>query len=110
MYSSAITLLLTVCGADATNRFDVRVIDGDVSSANVEAIAADGTLTLTGGKTVAGSGWYTLRRVGGVLPPWPRDPHVELTNGDRVRGVVVGADGDALRLTLASAAGPGQVL
>jgi hypothetical protein len=49
---------------------------------------------------VPAADWYCLRRAAAAQPDWPRAAHVELVIGDRIRGTVVSADGDALRLRL----------
>lgn len=91
--------LLAACG-QAPAGFELRAAAGP-KAGEVQSVAADGTVTLAGGDTVAGGIWYGLRRTPGILPDWPREPHAELVNGDRIRGTVAAADGDAVRLRLA---------
>jgi NPCBM/NEW2 domain len=108
--SVAFILLAATCAADTPAQFEIRVFDGDPVQATVETMGAGGTLTVADGKAISGGNWYCMRRSSGVLPSWPREPHVELTNGDRVRGTVSSADGDSLRLTVSWAGAPDQVL
>jgi hypothetical protein len=100
--------LLATCG-QAPAGYEIRTIGGEPRTGEVQAVAADGNVTLGGGTTIPGGDWYTLRRLPGVLPPWPRQPHLELVSGDRLRGTVAAADGDVLRLQLALP-GPEQTL
>jgi NPCBM/NEW2 domain len=65
----------------------------------VASLAADGSLALDGGISIVAGEWYSLRRTDKPLPSWPRGPHAELTNGDRLAGSLVSADGDAVMFT-----------
>ena len=95
MTTASITLLLTVCGQVPTGH-EVRVLGGEPIIGRLLGVAADGSVVV-GEQTIAAGEWYSIRKTNTVLPPWPRDPHVELTNGDRLVGGVIDADGDALR-------------
>src|SRR4051812_36202745 len=98
---TAVTFLLMLAGNGQTpSDFEVRTPAGEPVAGEVRAVAADGSLTV-GDKTVAAGEWYSVRRAGRPLPPWPRGPHAELAGGDRVAGTVADADGDALRLRTA---------
>lgn len=92
-----VLLVVAWVGGQVGTGVEVRTLAGESVTGSLHAVAADGSLTV-GDKTVAGGEWYSIRRTGGGLPPWPRAPHAELTTGDRVVGVVSEADGDALRL------------
>jgi hypothetical protein len=109
MHSATLIFVLIAC-ADSAATLEVRTISGGPLAVALEGVAADGSVTLADGKRIAGAEWYSLRRTPGVLPAWPRDAHAEFNNGDRVRGSVAGADGDALRLTVAWPGTPDQVL
>lgn len=102
-----LAFLLAVCG-QAPAGFEVRTAAGP-KAGELQSIAADGTVKLSGGGTAAAGSWYGLRRAPGALPDWPREPHAELVNGDRVRGTVAAADGDAVRLRL-NLPGPEQTV
>jgi len=110
MSVTAFVLLAAVCAADRATQFEVRVYDGEPVRGSFETMGAGGTLTFADGKAISGGDWYCMRRTPGVLPPWPREPHVELTNGDRIRGVIASADGDSLRLAVAWPGVPDQIL
>jgi NPCBM/NEW2 domain len=99
----SILLAMSICG-DSTPEFEVRCIDGKARSGAVASLAADGSLALDGDKSIVAGEWYSLRRTDKPLPSWPRGPHAELTNGDRVVGSVVAADGDAIVFAPAGAA------
>ena len=90
--------------------FEVRTLGGEPAVGEVQSVATDGSLTLADGKKFAVDDWYSLRRAAGVRPPWPRGPHAELTNGDRIVGAVADADGDALRLRFSLAGVPDQTI
>src|SRR5947209_10454294 len=98
MGTPSLLLMLAVSG-QATPTMEARTVSGEPASGELRAIASDGSIKL-GDRTIAAGEWYSLRRTPGVLPPWPRDPHVELTSGDRIVGTIAEADGDALRLHL----------
>jgi NPCBM/NEW2 domain len=110
MSVTAFVLLAAICAAEPTTQFEVRVYDGEPVRGSFETMGAGGTLTFADGKAISGGDWYCMRHTPGVLPPWPREPHVELTNGDRIRGVVASADGDSFRLTVAWPGIPDQIL
>lgn len=95
----ALTALLILCGQTSA-QFEVRLVAGGSRAVSIKAIAGDGALSLEGGARIAGSDWYSVRRLPGVLPPWPRSPHIELVGGDRIAGAMVGADGDSVRWLL----------
>jgi len=101
-------LMLAVNGEGATG-FEIRTLAGDPKTGEVQAVAADGSLTV-GDRAIPAGEWYSVRRAGHPQPPWPRGPHAELTGGDRVAGTVAAADGDALRLRLALAGAPEQLV
>jgi hypothetical protein len=101
-------LTLFAIGADPSTNFEVRLLADKPRTANLQALASDGTITVAGVKIV-GDEWYSVRRSPGLLPPWPRGPHIELVNGDRITGTVVSADGDSLRLSL-PVRGPEQIV
>jgi NPCBM/NEW2 domain len=107
---TSFVLIAAVCAADPAAQFEVRVYDGEPVRGSVETMGAGGTLTFTDTKAISGGEWYGMRRAGVVLPPWPRDPHVELTNGDRIRGAIRSGDGDSLRLTVIWTGVPEQVI
>jgi hypothetical protein len=94
-------LLMLVSSGQAPEPIDVRMLAGDPAAGHLQSVAAGGSVKV-GDRTVAAGEWYSLRRTGGVLPAWPRAPHVELTTGDRIVGTAAEADGDALRLRLPS--------
>jgi NPCBM/NEW2 domain len=110
MSITAFVLLAVVCAADPVTQLEIRVYEGEPVRGSFETMGAGGTLTFADGKAISGGDWYGMRRATGVLPPWPREPHVELTNGDRIRGVIASADGDSLRLTVAWPGVPDQIL
>jgi hypothetical protein len=99
--------VLAIAAIPSTD-FELRLLVDKPRTANLQALASDGTITL-GGAKIAGDEWYSARRVPGLLPPWPRGPHVELVNGDRITGTVVSADGGSLRLLL-PIRGPEQIV
>jgi hypothetical protein len=99
MFAFPLVSVVLIC-SQAASEFEIRTIGRAIRSARLDAMTADGSLTIAGEKTAAGE-WYSLRRSPGILPDWPRLPHVELVNGDRIRGTVTEADGDLLRLKLA---------
>src|SRR3954453_5104855 len=102
--------LLTATAGAAPGDFEIRATGDGRLMAEIQSVATDGTVALAGGKTVAGGDWYSLRRTPAVLPAWPRGPHAELVNGDRIPGAVVSADGDAIRLQVSLPGRPAQVL
>ncbi|HKA07597.1 MAG TPA: NPCBM/NEW2 domain-containing protein [Gemmataceae bacterium] len=106
MQAPALILVLIVCAADPRPEFELKAIGGDPVTGILTIVKADGTVALAGDKVTAAGDWYSLRRVGTVLPHWPKGAHAEFNNGDRVRGTVAGADGDNLRLNFS---GPGAV-
>jgi hypothetical protein len=99
MQSSAFIFILAICGADVPTQLEVRTIADRPVVGDIRTIGADGDITLADGTVISAGEWYSIRRAG-VLPPWPREPHAEFNNGDRIRGSVAGADGDALRLVV----------
>jgi NPCBM/NEW2 domain len=103
-------VLLTVTPGAGPGGFEVRTAGEGRAVVEVQSVAADGTITLAGGKAVPGADWYSLRRLPTLLPPWPRGPHAELVNGDRVAGAVASADGDAARLRVSLPGRPDQAL
>ena len=92
-------VLLTTCG-QMPEKFEVRRLEGESKSSALQSLTPDGSLTLASNEKHAAGTWYSLRREGISNPDVPRDPHVELTNGDRMRGTIVDADGDAVRFRL----------
>lgn len=103
----ALLVFAITCG-QVPAEFEVRLLGDKPHSGAVNTLDSDGTLNI-GGEKIKGSDWYSLRRSAGVLPDWSRQPHVELVNGDRIRGSIVSADGDAIRLLL-PLAGPAQII
>src|SRR5262245_6996985 len=101
-------LTLFSIGAGPSTDFEVRLLADKQRTATLQALATDGTITL-GETKIAGNDWYSLRRVPGQLPAWPRSPHVELVNGDRITGTVISSDGNSLRLSLPGR-GPEQIV
>ena len=97
MTTATLCVLLSVSRAGAAPGSRSGRLPASRSSVGCRDSAADGSVAV-GDKTVAGGEWYSVRRADAALPPWPRAPHVELTNGDRLVGTVNEADGDALRL------------
>ena len=110
MNTSAIIILLATCGADGPGRFEIGTMADRPAIGEIQAVAADGSITLADGTVIRGGEWYSVRRSAAGLPPWPRDPHAAFNNGDRVRGAVSAADGDALRLVVNWAAPVDQEL
>jgi len=102
-------LILHATCATGPPQFEVRTMDGKPLAEAIEALA-DGRVTVAGGTTVAAGDWYLIRRSPGALPPWPDGPHLELTNGDRIRGEVIDSDGNTLRLRVAIPGAPDQTL
>ncbi len=66
-----------------------------VAVADFGATLADPDAKIAAGRLVS------LRRADTPLPPWPRDRHVVLANGDRLAGTVTAGDG--LRVTFSPA-------
>jgi NPCBM/NEW2 domain len=87
--------LILICSAAPTAAAEIRTLEGAPIVADLKEVATDGSITLADGRKISAGDWYSLRK--GLLPPWPRTPHVELTNGDRIAGTVVDSDDDALR-------------
>jgi hypothetical protein len=110
LHAPALIFVLIACAADPRPEFELKVIGGEPLTGILTVVKADGTVTLVDDKVTAAGDWYSLRRIGTVLPHWPKGAHAEFNNGDRVRGTVAGADGDALRLTLSWPGAPDQVL
>ena len=106
----ALILALFSCVADARPEFELRTVGPDLLAGVLAEVKSDGTVTFAEGKRADGGNWYSLRRVAAVLPPWPKGPQAEFNNGDRVRGAIVGADGDNLRLALSWPDVPDQVI
>jgi NPCBM/NEW2 domain len=106
----ALIFVLIVCAADPRPEFELKAIGGEPLTGSLTSVKPDGTVTLADDKVTAVGDWYSLRRVGTVLPPWPKSAHAEFNNGDRVRGTIAGADGDSLRLTLSFPGTPDQLL
>ncbi|HKB03277.1 MAG TPA: NPCBM/NEW2 domain-containing protein [Gemmataceae bacterium] len=107
---SPVFAFLIVTGGTDTADFEVRGVGGIRETADLQSVAADGTITLAGGKSVPGGDWYSARRAGIARPPWPREPHAELGNADQIVGTVASADGDAVRLRVLFPDSPAQVL
>ena len=99
MLTSAFVLALAAAAANEP-AFQIRVLTGASAAGTQMMIAQDGTITI-GDKTIAGGSWYSIRRTGTPRPPWPSLAHAEFGSGDRLVGSVAGADGDAIRLTVA---------
>jgi hypothetical protein len=108
MFAGAFIVFSILCG-QMPAEFEIRTLHDKPQVAAMQSIGADGTINLNGDLTIASGEWYSLRRVPGTLPDWPRAPHVELTNGDRIRGTIVSSDGDAVRLLL-PIPGPEQII
>jgi len=106
----ALIFVLIICAADPRPEFELKVIVGQPLIGSPTSVKADGTVTIADDKVTAVGDWYSLRRIGTVMPPWPKSAHVEFNNGDRVRGTIAGADGDALQLTLSLPGTPDQLL
>ena len=100
MYATVL-IWSALIGGHVDGEFALRFVGTTPRDVSVATVAADGSLTLADGQKIAAGDWCSLRRLQRVLPDWPRDPHIELVNGDRICGTVVGADGDALRIRLA---------
>ena len=100
MIHSLLAVLWATCG-QTPERFEIRRLDGEPRLSVIHGMSLDGTLTFAVGEKQAGGSWYSLRREGLPNPADPRAPHIELANGDRIRGTIVEADGDAVRLRLA---------
>src|SRR4051794_7502077 len=98
MTNVALLLFLPMAGQLPVG-FEARTLGGEPTSGRLQSLAAGGSLVVGDAPLPAGA-WYAVRRAPGVLPPRPRAPHLELTNGDRVVGTVADADGDAVRLRL----------
>lgn len=79
--------------------FEVRGTTGEPAAIELAAIEA-GAIRRTTGDPIAAGEWYSLRRAPGRMPAWPAGPHIELGNGDRVRGAIVDCDGAILRARL----------
>ena len=88
MTAATFLVMLAVSGQPAPGSRSARS-SGSRRSVRFDTVAADGSLTV-GDKAVPAGEWYSVRRAGRPLPPWPRAPHAELTGGDRVAGTVVG--------------------
>ncbi|HEX3151451.1 MAG TPA: NPCBM/NEW2 domain-containing protein [Gemmataceae bacterium] len=97
MLTIPIQLLLLLAGGLSDRPVEVRTLDGALS-AQLKEIDRDGCLILGDDRKIHAGDWYAIRRR--PLPPAPRGPFVELTNGDRIAGVVADADGDALHLRM----------
>ena len=95
MLAISILFASSIC-SNPTVEFEIRAADGKPRTGTVASLAFNGTLVLDGGASIAAGPWYSIRRTNRPLPPWPQAAHVELTNGDRVVGSVVTADGDAI--------------
>lgn len=100
MIHSLLAVLWATCG-QTPERFEIRLMDGEPHLSVLHGISLDGTLSFAVGEKQAGGTWYSLRREGKPNPAEVRAAHVELANGDRIRGTVIEADGDAVRLRLA---------
>ncbi|MBO0696989.1 MAG: hypothetical protein J2P46_01215, partial [Zavarzinella sp.] len=109
MLIPAFASLIFVSGAGPTD-FEIRTTADAPQAAEIQAVGADGAINLASGKTVPAGQWYSLRRSPGILPAWPRGPHVELGIGDKVAGTVASADGDAIRLQVSFPGRPAQPL
>ena len=90
----AVLFLVVAIGAPPAD-FRALTLDGDGPTGSLSAVGADGGVTLAGRALAAGE-WYSLRRAGVPLPPWPRAAHAEFANGDRVVGAAVESDGSTL--------------
>lgn len=78
---------------------------GEPVAGQLVTLAADGTAELAAGaKAVTVRDVYSLRRQGVPLPPLPRGPLLISTTGDRVQGLLLGGDEQALRFRPAFAA------
>lgn len=97
---------LLACGNMPVSAMEIRTLEGDPVVGELKSVASDGSITLTDGRKIKAGDWYSVRN--GLLPPWPRSPHVELTNDDRIAGAVIDADGDTLHLRPAIAGEPSQ--
>lgn len=91
--------LFTTCG-QTPERFEIRGLVGEPHISVLQGISRDGTLSFADGEKHAGDTWYSIRRESGAFLAEMRVPHVELSNGDRIRGTIVEADGDAVRFRL----------
>jgi len=101
MMTQTILAVLFATGAQTTDRFEIRRMDGEPQLSVIQGILVDGTLTFADGEKQAGGTWYTLRREGVPYPAEMRAPHAELANGDRIQGTIASADGDAVLFRLA---------
>lgn len=99
MTHTMLAVLLTTCG-QLPKRFEIQRLESEPLSSTIQSLTLDGSLTIADGTKQAAGTWYSLRREGVLNPELIRDAHVELTNGDRIRGTIVDADGDAVRFRL----------
>ncbi len=108
MSISTIIVLLWTCG-QAQSEFEIRTRSDKPQITAIRGLSTDGTININSDITISGTDWYSIRRSSAILPDWPRGPHLEFINGDRICGTIVDSDGDALRWRLAIA-GPEQIV
>jgi len=100
MTHTFLAVLLTTC-SQIPERFEIRLLEGEPQWKVIQGLAIDGSLTLAADEKQEAGTWYSVRKEGVLSPDVIRDAHVELTNGDRIRGTIIDADGDAVRFRLA---------
>ena len=103
----AVLFLVVAIGAPPAD-FRALTLAGDGPTGSLSAMGADGGVTIAGRALAAGE-WYSLRRAGVPLPPWPRAAHAEFANGDRVVGAAIESDGSTLHFRPDFGPGPAAV-
>jgi hypothetical protein len=99
---ASMTALLLACllPAQAPNqpRFVLHSTVEPVATGIVEKMDASGAVTIVGRPAVVGADVIAIRRLDGLVPAWPREPHLVLANGDQIVGKPIGIDGSFLLL------------
>lgn len=81
--------------ANAEPRLVLHTTDERLVPGVVERLDASGIL-IVGHPVVAGAEVVALRRLNIATPPWPREAHLLLANGDRIVGKPLGIEGSFL--------------
>jgi hypothetical protein len=94
---TAILLSVAILGQPSNEpRFALYSIGQTVVPGIVEKIDASGSITIAGQPAVAGAEIVALRRLNGMIPALPREPHLLLANGDCIVGKPTGIEGSFL--------------
>lgn len=91
-----LTLALFSFAQTPSPQFAIHTTDPKPLFGAVTKLDADGLTLREPNVTIPAGNLIAIKRTGLPLPPFPRDEHAVLANGDRIRGTVQGGDSKAI--------------